>query len=117
MTTPTTQKQISDEQRQRSIEIAQTILQQMGGRRFRLMTGAHDFLATDSGLRFRLPGNARDGINLITITLTPADDYTMTFTRHERGAIDAAMVAEFDGVYCDQLADIFTTTTGLYTRL
>ena len=35
--------------------ITEEIVSQLGGRRFILMTGAYDFLALDSGVRFKLP--------------------------------------------------------------
>ena len=56
--------------------VATEIVQQLGGRRFILMTGSHDFLALDSGVRFKLPtdeGFNKQGINLVEIILTPSD--------------------------------------------
>jgi hypothetical protein len=55
----------------------------------------------------------------LTITLTPADTYTMTFTKirkFEKLLFVNVVVAEFSDVYCDQLAEIFTRWTGMYTH-
>ena len=56
--------------------IAQTILAQLGGRRFIAMTGARNFICGENYLMFSLPkGFAKDGINKIRITLDWTDTY------------------------------------------
>jgi len=99
--------------------IAETILEQLGGRRFLAMTGAKKLTVADSGLNFVLPSNfAKDGINVVRITLTPADDYTVEFIRIGRAPrYTTTQVREATGVYCDNLRDVFTYTTGLDTSL
>ena len=101
-------------------QIAQTILEQLGGRRLIVMTGARNFIAIERGLSFRVP-RAKDGINVITVELTPADDYTVTFSRLRRAkgayAPTRTVVSKHDGIYCDQLQDLFLRATGLETRL
>lgn len=99
----------------RNLEIATIIAQQMGGtRRLAMFTGAYNFAAIDSGLSFRIPGKglAKDSINLITVKLTPMDEYIMTFSRI-RGAT-VKEIQKYEGVYCDQLVELFEQTTGLY---
>lgn len=92
------------------------ILEQLGGNKFRSMTGAKDFVSTRDGLRFRLPSNfARDGINLVQITLDASDTYTVKFMRM-RGR-EVHTIAERSGVYNDNLRDVFTSVTGLHTSL
>lgn len=98
------------------MQIAQTILQQLGGQRFKVMTGAKDFTATERGLVFRVPGSmTREGINHVEITLTPRDEYRID-CRKIRGT-KVAKVTDADGVYCDNLQAVFTRLTGLYTKL
>jgi hypothetical protein len=64
----------------REMNIARTIMEQLGGRRFITMTGARDFMDFGNTLQFRLPSRfAKDGINQVRITLTPADLYDMEF--------------------------------------
>jgi hypothetical protein len=102
-------------------QIARTILEQFGGGRLAVMTGAHSFVAIDQGLQFHLKHGAKDGINRVTIVLTPADDYTVTFYRFTRQALQRGehpvVVAQAEGVYCDTLQDIFEQHTGLFTTL
>ena len=96
------------------MQIAQTILQQLGGNRFAAMTGAKHFMADTerNSLTFRLTSNfAKDGINLVRVTLTLADLYTVEFMK-ARG-LKCATIATRDDVYADQLREIFTSTTGL----
>lgn len=99
----------------RNKEIALTIAQQMGGtRRLNMFTGADHFIAIDRGLTFRIPGKnfSKDSINVITITLTPLDEYTMVFSRLR--ALKMTEVVRYEGVYCDQLIPLFEEATGLY---
>lgn len=92
--------------------VANTILSQLGGRRFLAMTGAKFLLAHASALSFHLPSNfAKNGINRVRIDLTPQDLYDVTFTR-ARG-IKIFYQTKIDGIYCDQLREAFTETTGL----
>jgi len=98
--------------------VAQTILDQLGGRRFRMMTGASNFIGSDTDLSFRLPGTSgfvAHGINAVRVTLTPADTYTMVFLRVRGGTVKTIETCE--DIYCDMLQDCFTRVTGLATRL
>lgn len=98
-----------------SSTIANTIIDQMGGlRRIAMFTGAYQFTACKDGVFFRLPGKnfAKDSINLVSITLTPMDEYVMTFSRVRAGKIKE--IRKYEGVYCDQLVELFQDTTGLY---
>ena len=97
--------------------IAQTILQQLGGGRFIAMTGCRDFVARqDSALSFRLPRKT-NRITHVQIALTPMDTYTMDFMCWNSRSLELEPRMSYDGVYCDQLARIFTEATGLHTRL
>lgn len=92
--------------------VAQTILAQLGGRRFITMTGARNFIGYRDSLVFQLPQNAKS-IFKVVIRLTPMDVYTLEFWK--RNTTEPFDVV--NGVYDDMLEDIFTTHTGLYTRL
>lgn len=95
--------------------IANTILQQLGGRRFIIMTGAKNFIAMDGGaLSFQLP-KAKDGINRFKVTLTAMDDYRLEAFRVTRSSFTAK--GEMDGIYADQLRGAFEKMTGLATSL
>lgn len=96
--------------------VAQTILAQLGGQRFLTMTGAKFLLAHASALSFHLPSNfAKDGINRVRIDLTAQDLYDVTFSR-ARG-IKIFYQSKVDGLYCDQLREVFTEATGLEVAL
>ena len=96
--------------------IALTILQQLGGNKFRAMTGMKHGIALPDGLSFRLPsGFARNGINYVKITLTPMDDYDMEFMSI-RG-LKVKSINSMTGIYADMLQSIFTNETGLDTHL
>lgn len=91
--------------------VAITILKQLGGKRFMVMTGAKGFLALDDGMAFSIPKGA-NGIRRIKITLNSMDLYDMEFY-----SLSGKSLKKVNNVYNDQLQDIFTAETGLYTHL
>jgi len=78
--------------------VAETILGQLGGRQFAVMTGSHNFIADENKLHMKLRRNSSGG-NYLTIELTSMDDYTMTFKSVRAGVIKVKH--KFKGVYCD----------------
>lgn len=61
-------------------EIANTILQQLGGRQFIMMTGAKQLVAIENGLRFRIGRNGSKA-NMVRIILKGDDTYLMQFMK------------------------------------
>lgn len=99
----------------RNQEIATIIRNQLGHRMF-AMTGAKDFVAIDSGLQFKMPSNfAKDGINCVQITLTPADLYDVKYMKIRGMTVKDIAVSE--GLYADMLHKDFREKTGLDTHL
>lgn len=107
-----------------NMQIATTIKQQIGGRKFEVMTGAHSFAAGDKELSFKLPrksGYVRNGICYVSIKLDPSDTYTMRFGKFtgslSKGNLAFKIVEEHPDLYFDNLQDVFTRVTGLDTHL
>lgn len=99
-----------------SNQIAQTILNQLGGHRFIVMTGAKNLLGSERALAFRLPSRfAKEGINVVRITLNDADLYEVDFQRWHGSA--QRFGKRVEGVYADQLRAVFTAETGLDTSM
>lgn len=110
--------------------VAQTIYEQLGGSKFTAMTGAKEFVSDGNKLRFRIGKNASKA-NKVVITLDWDDTYTMTFSKFtpyscklnhkdltfKETQESDKIIAEYKGIYCDQLQEIFTQVTGMYTRL
>ena len=110
-------------------QIAVTILNQLGGNRFVAFTGAKDFTTIKNGLRFKIGRNASK-TNRIEITLNGSDLYDMTFIKyrpfsvkvdHKKGEVKTIeekveTIKEFKDVFFDQLQELFTEVTGLYTH-
>ncbi|MBL8014100.1 MAG: hypothetical protein JNN05_09660, partial [Candidatus Omnitrophica bacterium] len=85
-----------------TMTIAKTILEQMGGNRFAIMTGAKNFVALGSVLMFSLPSRfAKDGINKIEIKLNVMDTYDVKF--YKVAKFDAVTIASFEQVYAEDL--------------
>ncbi len=95
--------------------IAQTILSQLGGNKFIVMTGSKNFISDGNTLRMKLTRNNAKA-QFLSITLNSMDLYDMTFYSLSK---DFKMIIkdQKNGIYCDMLQDIFTSVTGLYTHL
>ncbi len=97
-------------------QVANTILQQLGGHRFIVMTGAHTLAEIDKGLSFRISSRmTKNKANAIKIVLDPSDTYTVKFIKLSKTKM--TVVEEYSDVYCDSLQRIFTDATGMYTSL
>lgn len=98
------------------MQVAHTILQQLGGNKFNAMTGARDHIAGPNYLQFRLPANtAKNRANVVTIKLEATDLYRVEFI-NLRG-VNLKVITAHDGVFADQLQALFTEQTGLDTHL
>jgi len=98
------------------VSIGQTILQQLGGNKFIVMTGAKHFGYSDKDktLSFKIGRNASKA-NYVRIKLTSMDLYDMTFIRIHGANYDE--LKTYEGLYADMLQSAFTEYTGMYTRL
>ena len=90
---------------------AQETLRKIGGNRFIAMTGANNFVKGRNYIQFKVP-KAKNKIKYVKITLNPMDTYDIEFQTRT-----GKLVKRVDGVYDDQLQDIFTENTGLDTHL
>ena len=96
------------------MEVAEIILAQLGGNKFRVMTGARNLLGSPDYLQFDLPrGFAKNKATKVRILLTPADTYTVTFYQWKPRALELAVLEEVSDVYVSDLRRIFTDRTGL----
>jgi len=110
------------------MEIHEIILQQLGGRRFTVMTGSKNFIFAKESeehpnpwLRMNLARNSSKCNRLKIYYNTGLDTYTMEFYKQtiSKKDFDVKITHKevFENVYCDQLQEIFTQKTGLYTSL
>lgn len=109
------------------MSIAETILQQLGGNRFIAMTGAKNFLSDGNTLRMTLPKNGSKANRLWVTYNSALDLYDMRFFRYRPGRIDIRTgkfiedkISDekiFNGICCDQLQELFTEHTKMYTHL
>ena len=103
------------ENKQEKLQIAKTILSQLGGNRFVAMTGAKSFGYDSKGssvsLQFRIGRNAKQ-VNIVKINYIRGKDlYEMEFYKGTK------LLKKVSNVYADQLRKIFTKHTGMYTSL
>lgn len=99
----------------RNQEIAATILEQLGGRRFVAMTGAKNLVAIENGLAMQIGRNAKSVTHIRIVLDLGADLYNVEALRcrgSTRKVVDTA-----EGLYADNLAETFEHMTGLATSL
>jgi len=98
------------------VNIATTILEQLGGRRFIAMTGARCLADYGDALSFKLPDRfARQNINFVKIRLNGMDLYDLQFGQI-RG-MTYRVLLELDDIDCGSLQPVFSDVTGLDTHL
>lgn len=107
---------------ERDAEIANEIYRQLGGNRFKVMTGAEIEDIVHNGIVIHLKRNASSA-NRMTITLNASDLYDMRFTKYTKPTLKNDFqskekeITSFNDIYFDQLQEVFTQVTGMYTRL
>lgn len=121
------------------------IFEQLGGNIFARMTNAKNFVALENGIKFTIGRNASKS-NLVKILLNIDDTYTLQFWNkgkdinsllfmvkyYQQGMNDdeikrkvaedmkkaePKLLKEYNGIYAEQLQEIFTNYTKLYTRI
>jgi len=95
--------------------IARTILDQLGGHKFRVMTGAKNFLDLGDALSMRLGRNSSNS-NHLKISLNSMDLYDVRFSKWTK-KFEEKSVKEYNNVYADSLVELFESHTGMYTKL
>lgn len=97
----------------KNIEIANTIVRQLGGySRLGVMTGAHGFIAKESGVKFAIKNRSR---NRVQITLNGMDLYdVVVWKQYGHKQINTV---EYNDVDCYQLKSIVEQATGMYLSL
>jgi hypothetical protein len=101
----------------KSLEVANTIRQQLGHKCLRML-GAQDLVGGENSLQFKIRGSRK--VNKIRIVLDASDTYTVSFyksTGHYSTERTVKEIASFEGVYADQLHKLIESTTGLYTSI
>jgi hypothetical protein len=97
------------------MSVAKTILNHLGGNKFRVMTGAKNFLDHGNALSMKIGRNSSNS-NYLKITLNSLDLYDVHFSKVTKMGEEKS-VKEFDNVYNDSLVEIFESHTGMYTSL
>jgi hypothetical protein len=106
--------------------IAETILKQLGGNRFIVMTGAKNFYTNGNDLCFKI-GRNKTKANAVRIEYDYGMDlYKMEFIYATNDRLgknyefikgQKKILKTYNDVYFDMLEELFTEYTGLYTRL
>lgn len=104
--------------------VANQIYEQLGGNKFRVMTGIKLFVGDKNSCTLHLTKN-KIKAKYLKITLIYDDTYTMVFSTSKK-VLDPTIGIKVDthviidtitNVYCSELQKIFTEKTGLLTHL
>ena len=95
--------------------IANEIYRQLGGNRFRVMTGAKMMVSTENGMSMKI-GRNKTNANFMVVELNGLDLYDVTFAKLTKMG-EMKSVKTYDNVYSDMLVSIFESHTGMYTTL
>ena len=98
-----------------NLTVAKTILEQLGGNKFCMMTGAKNLAGDENSLSMRIGRNSSNS-NYLKITLNSMDLYDMKFAKLTRMG-ELKSVKEYDNVYNDSIVEVFEKHTGMYTKL
>jgi hypothetical protein len=109
----------SKTQNQIDTTVAQTILQQLGGAKFLLMTGSAVAEMKSFHVNLDLQKNKSKANKLKISYVVSKDSYCVQFIsiKAKGNKIEVELVERFEDVYFDQLQDIFEDVTGLFTTL
>lgn len=100
-----------------NIQIAGTIMQQLGGQpRLCMMLAASNFLAGDNYLMFSFKGSRKANKCRITLNQT-TDTYKFELLKFSPKYLTCPVVYTLEDVYNDMLMDLFEQETGLYLTL
>ena len=97
------------------MSVAKEILNQLGGYKFRVMTGAKNFMGFSEGLVMKIGRNSSNS-NYLKITLNSMDLYDMEFAKVSRMG-EKKSITEYNNVYNDSMVEVFEKHTGMYTKL
>lgn len=97
-----------------TLTVAQTILEQLGGRRFQVMTGAKNFIGGENSLSFKVGQNDKR-VTHVRITLSAMDLYDAEFLNVRAGAVK--LLAKREELYAEDLRGAFEKATGMVTSL
>ena len=96
-------------------DVANTIYRQLGGNRFRVMTGAKNMVSHEFALSMKI-GRNNTNANFMVVELNGNDLYNVTFAKLTKMG-EMKSVKTYDNVYNDMLVSIFESHTGMYTTL
>ena len=97
------------------MRVAKTILEQLGGNKFCVMTGAKNLGGTENSLSMKI-GRNKTSSNYLKITLNMMDLYDVKFSRVSPKGGERS-VTEYNNIFNDQLVEVFEKHTGMYTKL
>lgn len=99
----------------KNVEIANTIIAQLGGAVARMMIGAKNAVAIENGLQLRFAAKAKNGANCVKIVLDASDTYTVEF--YAIRGLNARKVSEESGHMDSTIKRYFERETGLYLSM
>lgn len=111
--------EFTQEQINNNNQIINTMVSQLGGNKFFVMTGSKpqykDTRTSNPLIAFKLKRNQSKANYMKLSYISGQDLYKMEFV--QMTAKKNETVEVYEGLFGDQLQEFFTSTTGMYTRL
>lgn len=101
--------------REQKIQVADTIISQLGGREFLMMTGVKNkalLSGDDLGVALFVGEGAHNEVATVIVKLDPSDTYTLATRDTQEQDVSRA-----EGLHWDQLQDVFADHTGFYCTM
>lgn len=95
------------------MQVQETILQQLGGRKFIAMTGASCYADGENTLVVKFKGSQK--ANIMYVTLNGLDLYDVKIAKYS--GLNVKTIDETENADAEMLAPLFTKVTGLYTSI
>ena len=110
-------KEVNEMTKEQSMAIIETMVSQLGGNKALAMTGGRFIADTENCKLIFIFKGSRKANRLHMTYLEGQDLYKMEFIKHSPKYLTDKVVKEYDGVYCDQVIELFEAFTGLYLSL
>jgi hypothetical protein len=98
------------------LTVANTILEQLGGKIFYAMVGAKHLTGGENFLSMKIGSGTKNKCTHLRVTLEPSDTYKVEFLKCGVKT-GIKVLSSHEDIYCDNLRPLFERETGFATSL
>lgn len=98
-------------------EVAKTIIAQLGGKAFAIITGSKEFVFGENRVTFKVGAGTKNKAKWCRITLNGNDLYDVAFLKWNARKLETVIISKDVDVFCGDLQYLFTERTGFYCTM